>query len=297
MLSHKDKVKHITEAFTYYFIERHWEYFEDDEISHLLAKVDVERLSDKTVCDCSYIRDKISWDTMPVKKLVRCVVRLIDNMELDFIENQINLQSRDLRVKDVIHILTRRPDMLDFLGIKVSSIKKDEAHLLFLLGNQYYLDKLDIKKFNFDYMQGFQIAKAYKFQKEVVLGVSYKKFNNLQVGELLGATGEAFADYLDLSIMGTTDWRFVLERQPQMYDWMNPIIFLDADVFELVKLLAIFDYEELHLAMKSRVKELTPYGVELLLIHHLELYKDSVDLTQLDNNNIAKIQEHHPSFG
>jgi len=114
MSSKKDKVRHIAEAFTYYFIENCWEYFEEGEMSHLMSKVDIERLSDKTICDCSYVRDKVLWNSMPVRKLVRCVVRLIDNQETEFIESHIKLKERGLRVGDVMHILKRRPDLLSF---------------------------------------------------------------------------------------------------------------------------------------------------------------------------------------
>lgn len=296
MLSKQDRVRHIAEAFTYYFIENYWEYFEDEEISHLLSKVDIERIADKTICDCSYIRDKVLWNDMPVRKLVRCVARLIDNHELDFVETNIDLKSRNLSVKDVIHVLKRRPDLLGFLGISVDKIDKNEAHMLLLMGYDYYLDKINLKKHDFDYMQGFQIAKAYGFKRHVVLSVPYKKFNNLQVSELLAKTGEEFINHVTLSTLRTIDWRFILEYQPQMYDYMDPTILLDSDVFELVKILAMFDYEELHLAMKVRIKELTPYGVELLLIHHFEKYEDQVDLSLLDENNVMKIQEHHPYF-
>ena len=48
--------------------------------------------------------------------------------------------------------------------------------------------------------------------------------------------------------------------------------------------------------MKARIKELTPYETELLLIHYLENYESLVDLSQLDDNNVIKIQEHHPYF-
>ena len=296
MLPAKDQVRHIVEAFTYYFIENHWEYFEDDQIEHLLSVVDIERLSDKTICDCSYVRDKVRWNDVPNKKLVRCVARLIDNHEMNFVENNIDLKSKNLKIQDVIHLLRRRPDLLEFLGISIDEIDKQEAHMLLLMGFDYYLDKLDLKKYNFDYMQGFQIAKAYGFQENVVLSVPYKAFNNLQVGELLSVTGEKFVNHLELSVLRTTDWRFILEKQPHMYDYMDPTVLLDSDVFELVKIITMFDYPELHIAMRARVSELTPYGIELLLIHYLEQYEDLVDLSLLDENNVLKIREHHPHF-
>ncbi|MDG1950914.1 MAG: hypothetical protein P8J32_08945, partial [bacterium] len=173
---------------------------------------------------------------------------------------------------------------------------KQEAHLLLMMGYDYYLEQLDLNKYDFDYMQGFQIAKAYGFKENVVFSVPYKKFNNLQVGELLSATGEKFVDHLTLSVLRTTDWRYILEKQPQMYDYMDPSILLDSDVFDLVKILTMFDYPELHMAMKARVGELTPYGAELMLIHHLDEYEDLVDLSLLNENNVVKVQEHHPYF-
>ena len=51
-----------------------------------------------------------------------------------------------------------------------------------------------------------------------------------------------FVNLVSLLTLKTTDWRFILESQPQMYDYMDPVIFLDADVYELVKLMGNFDY-------------------------------------------------------
>ncbi len=56
------------------------------------------------------------------------------------------------------------------------------------------------------------------------------------------------------------------------------------------------DQEELHLMMKHRTKELTQYSTERLLIAHMEVYRDLVDLSILDQHNIIQIQKRHPEF-
>lgn len=296
MLNNKEKVRFSIEAFSYYFIENFWEYFEEEELKHLLQRIDLGLLSDKIICDCSYVRELIPWNNIENSKLIRCVSRLIDRGEMQFIEENIDLVSRKLKARDVMSILQRRPELHSFLGIDLKKVDKDDACLLLCLGYEYFLDNISLTKYAFDYMQSFQISKAYQYQRKVITSVCYKKFNNLQISQILKNTGDSLIDLFDLTKLTTTDWLFILENQPEMYDYMDVTIFLYSDVFDLVKLLSIFNYEELHMAMKSRIKELTPYGAELLLIHHMEEYINLVDLNLLDSNNIAKIRESHLTF-
>ena len=289
------QVKLVAESLAYYFIEKHWEFLEEDEIRHLLSRVDLNRLSDQIIVDNIYIRNQIDWDKIPRNKLLRCASRFIDINEIDYVIDIIQLPKRNIAVSEVMHLAIRRPNIIEVLGIDLKSISQKEAYELLLLGANYFLEHIDIEKFKFDYHQAFNISKTYQHKIEVLKRLPYHKFNNLQISQVISEHGEEVVNFFDLNKLTPIDWIYILERRPETYEFMDPIIFLETDVYELVRLLEIFDYEELHVIMKHKYKELTSYGIERLIIAHYQ-YHEIVDLSKLNKNNIAMIQKHHPYF-
>lgn len=289
------KVRTIAEAFTYFFLEKHWEFFEDQEIKHLVNTIDLDRLSDKAIVDNTYIRDQVDWDDVPRSKLIRCASRLIDNKEVDYVIDVLRLPERNLKISEIMHLIRRDPSIIDTLGINLDEATQQEAHNILLLGIEYFLDKIDIGKYNFDYHQAFNISKTYSFRMDVLKLLPYHRFNNLQVSQVIAYGGQQYAELFKIDKLKPVDWIYILERRPELYDLLDPLLFFEGDVYELVRLMELFDHEELHVMMKHRLKELTPYGMERLLIFHYG-YKSQVNLEILDANNVAKIQEYHPDF-
>lgn len=296
-LTNKDKVKHVTESLTYFFLKEHWEYLEDDQIKHLFDRIDVDRIEDSALIGNSYIKEHVNWDKVSDKKLVRCAVRLIDNGDIDYVKENLNLKSRNLKIADVFHVIRRKLEMIDFLEIDMTKISDSDAYHTLMLDNNELLDRIDISKHSFSPNQAFDILKTYRFREDVFLKLPYKKFNSYQIGYTLKETGEKYIDKFDINKIIQADWVKVLKKQPDMYSYIDPTIYLEGDVFHLVEMLNIFDYEELHLMMKYRIKELTPYGVERLLIAHYNKYKDLVDLSCLNENNKIQIRKFVPGFG
>jgi hypothetical protein len=287
--------KLITSAFTYFFIENYWEFFENDELLHVLKKIDINRLSDTTIVDNTYIRNVIDWDLVPRQKLIRCAARLIDNQEKDYVINVMKLPERNIKVNEAMHIIKRIPEIVDILNIELEKINQEEAYDLLLLGVDIFIHRIDVSKYNFDHYQAFNISKAYKHQLNVLKRLSYSKFNNLQVSEILAHKGLECVKLFDTTKLTILDWIYILERRPEFYETLDPIIFFDGDAFHLVQVMELIDHEELHVMMKYKCKELTAYGIERLLISFYD-YVDKVDLSKLNESNIAKIRQHHPHF-
>ena len=232
---------------------------------------------------------------MPRSKLIRCASRLIDNKEHDYVIDVMRLPERNLTISETMHLIRRDPSIVDVLGINLDKATTKEAHNILLLGMDFFLDRIDISKHKFDYHQAFNIAKTYGFRMDVLKQLPYRKFNNLQVSQVVAFGGEPYVELFNLEKLKPVDWIYILERRPELYELLDPMLFFDGDVYELVRLMELFDHEELHVMMKHRIKDLTPYGTERLLIAHYG-YKNSVNLSILDANNVAKIQEYHPDF-
>lgn len=289
------QVKLIAESFTYYFVEKYWEFLEDDELKHLLSRIDLNRLSDNVIVDNVYIRNQVDWDKVPRSKLLRCASRFLDIQETDYVVDVMKLPQRNISASEVLHIVRRQPNMIDILGIDLQKLSTKEAYELLLLGVSYFLKRIPIEKYNFDYHQAFNISKAFNHRIDVFERLPYRSFNNLQVSQIMSKHGKKAEHFFDLNKLKPVDWIYILEKKPETYDLMDPTIFLETDVYELVRLLEICDYEELHVMMKFKHKELTAYGIERLLINHFQYHK-IVDLSKLNKNNILKIQQYHPHF-
>ena len=292
----QDKVKIISESLLVFFIENHWEFFSEKELSFVLKKVKIEHLGDNTLVDNSFIREAVDWNMVSTKKALRCASRLIDIGEQDFVINKINLKDRKVKVKDVIHILKRRPDFIDILQIDLSNTSKNEAYFIFLLGKEYFLNKISIEKHNFNSAQSYNILKAYNFDEKVFQKLSYKKFNNTQISNILNFTGNKFVEFLNTEKMSPIDWIQPIKNNPELYDVMNPLILLEHDVFYAIQIAELVDLPELHHIIKSRISEVTAYGAEKLLIHYLKEYSDIIDFSILSKQNIENIKKYNPEF-
>jgi hypothetical protein len=292
-----DVISISTNAFLSDMLCNHWETLPLSVLRHISRVVDYESIPDRVVADNERVRDIIRWDRLDKMKLIRILIRCIDQNVNDLEKIKKSLQQYEYRVKDLTFLFMRRPEFIEFFPIDLNEVDTVDAAMLLSFGSNYFLDKIDLSRHNFNFRESMNIVKAYNFDRNILENVNYKSLKGYQVSEILVNTGERDLDILDISTLTNIDWINLLEVRPEMLKYCNYSKFMSGDIYYSIKLCCMFDSPDLsHLILDRGVDSISPLGWEILLIEKPEIFLAHCNFSKLDDSNWNYILKSRPEL-
>jgi hypothetical protein len=275
----------------------HWDELPTSILRHLARVINYDTIPDRLISDNEEIRNVILWNKLNKMTLMRVLVRCIDQNVEDLENIKKNLYKYDYKVKDLTFLLMRRPEFIEFFPIDLNKISTVEAAMLLAIGNEYFLDKIDMSKHTFNFRESMNIIQGYKYRRSIVEQVNYKSLKGYQIAEILINTGERDLDILDISTLTNIDWINLLESRPEMLKYCNFSKFMEGDIFYSIKLCCMFDSPDLtNLVLSRKMDDISPLGWEMLLIEKPEIFLAHCNFSKLEDVNWNYIIKSRPEL-
>jgi len=259
---------------------------------HIVKTINYNIVPDRIISDNEDILKYIKWDRMGMK-IIRVVIRCLDND--NYIVDKVNLKKFKYKVKELVHLLKRRPRYIEHFAIDLTKVTTSDAATLLSLGDDYILSRVDISKYKFNFRESMNIIRGYKYNRDIIKKVNYKSLKGSQISEILIHTGEKNLDLFNIDLLTNIDWINLLELRPEMLYLCNYNKFLSGDIFYSIKLCCMFDVPDLtHLVLDRNLKDITPFGWEKLIIEKPEKFLAYCSFDKLGYNNWSNILKEHP---
>lgn len=292
-----DVISITTNAFLSDMFCNHWETLPLSVLRHISRVVDYESVPDRVVVDNERVRDVIKWNKLDKMKLIRILIRCIDQNVNDLDKIKKSIQQYEYKIKDLTFLFMRRPEFIEFFPIDLNTIETFEAATLLSFGSEYFLDKIDMSRHTFNFRESMNIVKAYGYDRDMLEKVNYRSLKGYQVSEILINTGERDLDILDVSIMTNIDWINLLEVRPEMLKYCDYSKFMSGDIYYSIKLCCMFDTPNLtHLVLDRNLNDVSPLGWEMLLIEKPEIFLAYCNFSKLDESSWNYILKSRPEL-
>jgi hypothetical protein len=273
----------------------HWDELPRSILKHLANIVNYNQVPDRVISDNEKVRDVVRWGRIDKMKMIRILIRCLDNgVE---IMDEVKIEKYDYKIKHLIHLLKREPHYIEKFRIDIDKITTSEAAIVLSLGEKYFLDKIDLSKYKFNFKESMNIIQGYKYDREIIKQVNYKSLKGYQIAEILTHTGDNNIDLLDISTLTNIDWVNLLSYRPELLSSCNFSKFLSGDIFYSIKLCCMFDKPDLsYLVLDRNVNDISPFGWEKLLIEKPEIFLAHCNFDKLDDNNWSNILKSQPDL-
>lgn len=292
-----DVISITTNAFLSDMFCNHWEILPLSVLRHISRVIDYESVPDRVIVDNERVRDVIKWNKLDKMKLIRILIRCIDQNVNDLDKIKKGIQQYEYKIKDLTFLFMRRPEFIEFFPIDLNTIETFEAATLLSFGSSYFLDKIDMSRHTFNFRESMNIVKAYGYDRDMLEKVNYRYLKGYQVSEILINTGERDLDILDISTMTNIDWINLLEVRPEMLKYCNYSKFMNGDIYYSIKLCCMFDTPDLtHLVLDRNLNDVSPLGWEMLLIEKPEIFLAHCNFLKLDESSWNYILKSRPEL-
>lgn len=292
-----DVISITTNAFLSDMFCNHWETLPLSVLRHISRVVDYESVPDRVVVDNERVRDVIKWNKLDKMKLIRILIRCIDQNVNDLDKIKKSIQQYEYKIKDLTFLFMRRPEFIEFFPIELNTIETFEAATLLSFGSSYFLDKIDMSRHTFNFRESMNIVKVYGYDRDMLEKVNYRSLKGYQVSEVLINTGERDLDILDISTMTNIDWINLLDVRPEMLKYCDYSKFMSGDIYYSIKLCCMFDAPDLtHLVLDRNLNDVSPLGWEMLLIEKPEKFLAHCNFSKLDESSWNYILKSRPEL-
>jgi len=283
------------EAFLLDMFCKHSEHLPHSVLKHIAKVIDYSIVPERAIAEKEEIRNVVHWDKLEKMKLIRVFIRCLD-LDIDVLDKiKPSLDKFDYKIKEMLHLLGRRPHYIQYFPIEVSEITTSEAALILSLGHDFFLDKIDFSKYKFNFRESMEIIQGYKYKREIIEQVNYKSLKGSQISEILGEVGERDLDILDISALTNMDWINLLSLRPEMLKYCDYNKFMRGDIFYSIRLCCMFDTPDLSYLVTNRdMNSISPFGWEKLIIEKPEIFLAHCDFSKLDDNNWKNIMKEYP---
>lgn len=266
-------------------------------LRHIAKVINYETVPDRLISDNEDVRELIHWNKLDKMKLIRVLIRCIDQDVSDLENIKKNLHQFDYKVKDLTFLFMRRPDFIQFFPIDLSNINTTEAAMLLALGDSYFLNKIDMSKHTFNFRESMNIIQGYKYDRKIIEQVNYKSLKGYQAADILIQTGERDIDIINMLSLTNIDWINLLEARPEMLKYCNYNKFMEGDIFYSIKLCCMYDTIDLsHVVLNRNIDEISPLGWEFLLIKKPEKFLAFCNFSKLEDINWNNILKKRPEL-
>ena len=299
MSSNKDitmsEIKQVVAvAITHFNVNKYIDSFTDRELISLCKNADPDIFTDASVADNAIIQENFDWNRVRPKRLARMMARAIDLGYFGLL-NLMDTKEMKLHVKDLRHLLRRKPEAIERFNIDLKKLGDIESLILLELGKDYFIERIDVKKKRFTFAQQYSICQAYDFSRKVMLLFDCKKFDGFQTKEIIKRTGHDNIDIIDLTNPKIVDWIDLLQEMPDMYQYCDLSKFRNVPIAELISLAVASNSDEVYDRIKTgNLSEVSPFGWEKLMTHRSELFKDVCDYGKLDALNKRNVLTSNP---
>jgi len=275
----------------------HWHELTPSMLKKLSKSVDFNLIPDRVIVNNEDVRRIVDWDSMDKMKLIRVFIRCIDVGTDIADEIKPHLDGHQYKIKNIIHLLGRRPHYIEYFPIDLNKLKTIEAASLLSIGETYFLNKIDLSNYRFNFKESMNIIQGYNYRRDIIEQVNYKALKGYQIAEILIESGERDLDILSTSKMTNIDWINLLERRPEMLKYCDYSKFNRGDIYYSIRLCCMFETPDLsHLVLDRDISEITPFGWEKLLIEKPGKFLAFCNFEKLDDNNWSNILEVHPQL-
>lgn len=287
----------ITHAFLADMFCKHSDQLPTSILKHISKVIDYSLVPERLMVDDEKIRGLVKWGRVEKMQLIRCLIRSLDQ-DIDLLDKIIpELNNFEYKVKELTHLLARRPRYIEYFPIDLSRITTSEAATVLSLGDDYFLEKIDLSKYKFNFKESMNIIQGYNYKRDIIEQVNYKSLKGYQIGEIMIHTGNRDVDILDLSRLTNIDWVNLLERRPELLEHCDYSQFNRGDIFYSIKLCCMFETPDLsYLVTRRDMNTISPFGWEKLLIEKPEIFLAHCNFNKLDENNWKYILKEHPEF-
>ena len=263
-----------------------------EELGHLIGVVGVDFLPDQTIS--SYMLSSLTteaWSSMDSKKRIRVASLNID-FALKFGLNQFNYS-----VKDLLPVLKFNPPYIDELSIDFDCLSDDDAYSLLLLGRPEITSKIDISRHQFGFLNTYNILKNSNFDTNLLPGLNLDELKSYQIKDVIIYGPDGVIDTIDLSKITKVDWLDIVRSRPELLSYCDFEKFKDGDIYDLVSLVISFDEPDLtYLFDLNKLDELTPLGVEKLVVFKTDFAVEHCDLDVLTESSWNSILSQRPDL-
>lgn len=285
------------EAFLLDMFCTHSEHLPHSVLKHISNVIDYEVVPERTMAEKEEIRNVVHWDKVDKMKLIRVFIRCLD-LDVDILDKiKPSLNKFDYKIKEMVHLLGRRPQYIQHFPIDLNKISTSEAALILALGHDFFLDKIDFSKYKFNFKESMEIIQGYNYKREIIEQVNYKSLKGYQVSEILSKSGDRDLDILDISTLTNIDWINLLSERPDMLKYCDYDKFMKGDIFYSIRICCMFETPDLsHLVTKRDMNSISPFGWEKLLIEKPEIFLAHCNFSKLDENNWKSVLNARPEL-
>jgi len=273
----------------------HWSELPRSILKHLAKHVNYNQVPDRVISDNEEIRSLVKWERVEKMKMIRILIRCLDN-DIEIMD-EVKIEQYDYKVKHLIHLLKRKPEYIEQFRIDIDKITTSEAATVLSLGEQYFLDKIDLSKYKFNFKESMNIIQGYKYDREIIKQVNYRSLKGYQIAEILTHTGDNNIDLLDIKTLTNIDWINLLSHRPELLSNCDFGRFFSGDIFYSIQLCCMFEEPDLsYLVLDRNINDVSPFGWEKLLTEKPEIFLAHCNFNKLDDNNWSNILKSQPGL-
>lgn len=266
--------------------------FSIEELKHLFDTIDYDMVEDRYLVDNPELYCYIHWDRISKMQAIRMAARNLD------ILNRIDFKKYDYKIREIFFLIKRNYNILfEHFNFDFNNLSRDDAYFLLCIGSQEFYDMIDIKKYDFSFIEMINIIRAYNYNRKIIVDLNYHELKNYQITEILIVTGEENADLFNLDSLSTLNWLDLLMYQPNFLGKCDFDKFIKGDPFNLVQLIVLFDKPDLsYLLNNINLDNITPFGWEKLLIAKPEQFERLCNFSKLNESNWIVIGAYSPEL-
>ena len=275
----------------------HWHELPYSVLKHLAKVINYKYIPDRLITDNPEIRKVIRWNKLDKMQLLRVLIRCIDQDVDDLEQIKRSLQKYDYRVNDLRFLFMRRPEFIEFFPIDLDKVNVIEAAMLLSIGSDYFLEKMDLRKYKFNFKESMNIIQGYNYRRDVIEQVNYQALKGYQISEILIHTGERDIDILNIETLSSLDWINLLDVRPELLSYCKYDKFKKGDIFYSIRLCCMFDEPDLsNLVLDRDISDITPLGWEMLLIKKPDKFLAHCNFNKLSDSSWNYILKSRPEL-
>jgi hypothetical protein len=262
----------------------------DKEKAFVVSKMeDYDDIPDRIIAEDEVIQDAIVWDRISDKRVVRLITRNV------YLMNIVDVLERNFTIADLLFFFKVHPEKIHSFNIDINSINHKDAYALFSLGQKFFLDIIDIKKYSFSSIEIFKIVKAYGCSNFILNLIDTNALCDYQTAEVMIENGPYL---LDVKKLTPYLWVKVLTKRPEFIDLCDLNTFIESKtMYNTIQLVVIVKNRNLDYLMDNvDFSKLSSFELEKLIIHNPERFIPVCELGKLNDNNWKQILEKRPEL-
>ena len=189
------------------------------------------------------------------------------------------------------------PELSDDFKVDYENLSRKDAYVLFELGHYMFFERIDASKYNFDFIETFDIIEGHKFERRVLKKFDLNILRDYHLAEIVVETGDENLDLIDINKITPYYWLEVLRNKPNLLKYCNLELFKKKDIYYSIQLVKIFKDDNLFYLIEDRnyKKEISTFGWEELILTFPE-WIDKCNVEKLDERSWKRILKKHPTL-